>query len=644
MNERSGMKLKKQVVRRTKGFLLVVAICTSVVFAQESALGPTDPAELEAFMDGLIGAQLEAYDIAGATVSVVKDGDLFFAKGYGYADIDEKKRVIADETIFRIGSISKLFVWTAIMQLVEQGKLDLSADINTYLTDLKIPDTYDKPVTLAHLMTHTAGFEDHVIGLFARDKERLLPLGEILAQELPARVRPPGDVASYSNHGTGIAAYVVEQTSGLTWDEYVEQNILAPLGMEQTTFRQPVPEPLAAAASKGYSYGGGEFHEGDFEYVPLAPVGAAGTTATDLANFMIAHLQQGQFGDTSILDSATVRQMHGALFCHTPDVNPMSHGFIDMSMNGQWVIGHGGSTFMFNSTMALLPEHGVGLFVSYNSPGGEMAVGKVYEAFMDRYYPAGEIQTLTPTENAKNQLRRFVGSYRANRYAHRRLAKLAAVFGPVRVILTEEGALKTITGRETTRWIETAPLTFRQEDGLRTLAFREDEKRRITHMFLGDLPIIAFERVGLTELPAVHRGFAIVATILFLATVVFLPAAALVRRRYGVRLDPKSRVPLVACISAWSACLLFVVFAVGLSFVMKNPTEIVYGIPLGLKVLLVLPVLAAVLTLGEIVYTVIIWRSRKGRTCGRICYTVITLTCIVVLWQLNYWNLLGFRY
>ena len=139
MNEQSGMKLKKPVVTHIKGFLLVVAICTSAVFAQELATGPTDPVELEAFMDGLIGAHLEAYNIAGATVSVVKDGALFFGKGYGYADINEKKRVTADETLFRIGSISKLFVWTAIMQLVEQEKLDLQADINTFLTDFKIP-------------------------------------------------------------------------------------------------------------------------------------------------------------------------------------------------------------------------------------------------------------------------------------------------------------------------------------------------------------------------------------------------------------------------------------------------------------------------------------------------------------------------
>jgi len=644
MKEISDIKLKKPVAILIKGFLLVVTICTSAVFAQELSTGPTDPIELEAFMDGFIGAHLKAHNIAGATVSVVKDGALFFAKGYGYADISEKRHVRANRTLFRIASISKLFVWTSIMQLVEQGKLDLNTDINTYLSDFKIPDTYDKPVTLAHLMTHTAGFEEYIIGLFAHDKERLSPLGEILTRELPARVRVPGDVASYSNHGTGIAAYIVEQMSGLAWDDYVEQNILAPLGMELTTFRQPVPEPLAEVVSKGYSYSGGEFQEEGFEYVPLAPVGAASSTATDMATFMIAHLQLGQFGEISILDSTTARQMQETLFRHTPEVNPMSHGFVDMSMNGQWVIGHSGNTLLFHSIMALLPEHKVGLFVSYNSKDGSIAVGKVYEAFMDRYYPAGEIEALTPAENAKNRLHRFEGSYRANRYAHRRLTKLGSAFGKVKVILTDEGTLKTITPWETTRWIEIDSLTFREEDGLDRLAFRENEKGQITHMFLGTLPIIAFERILAMQQPGLHLGFGVVATILFLITVVFWPTASLIRRKYGVILDPKMCVPLPARILIWSTCLLFIVFAVGLANVLSDPTDIVYGVPLGLKVLLVLPILAVVLAIGALVYTVIIWRLRKGRTWRRIYYTVITLMCIAVIWQLNYWNLLGFRY
>ena len=342
-------------------FLLITIGFAQPAHALHTTPGPTERAELEAFMDGIVEAQLEAYNIAGAVVAVVKDGSLFFAKGYGYADLKGRNRVQADKTLFRIASISKLFIWTAVMQLVEQGKLDLDTDINTYLTHFKIPDTYDEPVTLTHLMTHTAGFEEYVTGLFAKDTDRLLPLEDILAHELPVRVRPAGDVISYSNHGTAIAAHIVEKVSGRAWDDYVEENILKPLGMDHTTFRQPVPENVSANVSKCYTYSEGEFQEEAFVYVPLAPVASASTTATDMANFMIAHLNYGRFDNSRILNDEIARQMHGALFRHAPEVNPIAHGFFDISRNGQRVIGHGGNILYFHSQMALLLEQNVGL-------------------------------------------------------------------------------------------------------------------------------------------------------------------------------------------------------------------------------------------------------------------------------------------
>ncbi len=524
--------------------------------ARHPATGPTDRAELEAFMDGIVAAQLEAYHIAGATVAVVKDGALFFAKGYGYADLNERKRVQADKTLFRIASISKLFVWTAVMQLVEQGKLDLNTDINTYLTHFKIPHTYDEPVTLAHLMTHTAGFEEYVIGLFEKDTDRLLPLGDILARELPARVRRPGDIVSYSNHGTAMAAYIVEQVSGKSWDDYVEENILRPLGMARTTFRQPVPETLSANLSKGYTYSKGEFQEETFVYVPLAPVASASTTATDMANFMIAHLNHGRLGNSRILDAKTAQQMHSALFRHAPEVNPIEHGFFDISRNGQWVIGHPGNLLYFHSLMALLPEHGIGLFVSYNTQGGNKAVANTYELFLDRYFPPGKIQAITPSANTKTQLQRFTGSYFSSRRVHRRFTKLGALLGTVKVTLSEDGVLKTI-GTETTRWIETKPLTFREENGFGTLVFREDDKGRITHMFIGDLPYMALERIGIKDSLILHVVLAVSAILLFFTTAVSWPFAALIRRRHNVKLNRRTRIPRLAYVTAWSASLLF---------------------------------------------------------------------------------------
>ena len=623
--------------------LLIITGFAQPAPALHPATGPTDPAELEAFMDGSIEAQLEAYNIAGAVVAVVKDGALFFAKGYGYADLEKRKRVQADKTLFRIASISKLFVWTTVMQLVEQRKLDLNIDINTYLTRFKIPDMYDEPVTLIHLMTHTAGFEEYVTGLFAKDSNRLLPLGDILEQELPARVRPPGDVVSYSNHGTALAAYIVEQTSGMAWDDYVEKNILRPLGMAHTTFHQPVPQPLAANLSKGYSYNDGEFHEKPFVYVPMAAVAAASSTATDMAKFMIAHLNLGKFGNSHILNVKTARRMHEALFRHAPEVNPIAYGFFDLSRNGRRVIGHGGNILYFHSPMTLLPEQKMGLFVSYNTQGGRKAARKIYKLFMDRYYPSGDIQVSSPAENSKDRLRRFTGSYFSSRRVHKRFTKLGALLETVNVKLSEDGALKTMDSK-TIRWIEMKPLTFREEYGYRTLVFREDEKGRITHMFIGDRPYKAFERIRTEDSPRLHVGFAIAAIMLYFATIISWPFATLIRWRHSVKLDAQTRIPRFAYLITWSACFLFIVVAALLAIGLRDPNAIVFGIPLWIKAVLVLVILSAIMTAGSFIYMVIIWKSGKGSIWSRVYYTAVMLAFSVTIWQLNHWNLLGFHY
>ena len=202
-----------------------------------------DRAELEAFVDGIMVANLRDKHVAGATVAVVKDGALLFAKGYGYADVAQRRPIDAERSLFRIGSTSKLFTWTAVMQLVEQGKLDLDADVNRYL-DFKIPATFPQPITLRHIMTHTPGFEEDSRDLISDDSTTLVPLGGWLATHIPGRVRPPGTFASYSNYATALAGYIVQRASGMPWDDYIEQHVLAPLGMTQTTTRQPVPARL----------------------------------------------------------------------------------------------------------------------------------------------------------------------------------------------------------------------------------------------------------------------------------------------------------------------------------------------------------------------------------------------------------------
>ncbi|HLW34038.1 MAG TPA: serine hydrolase domain-containing protein, partial [Chthoniobacterales bacterium] len=196
--------------------------------------------DLEPFFEALIPSQLRTKNLAGAVISVVKDGQVLLQKGYGYADVDAKKPVLPDQTLFRPGSISKLFTATAVMQLVEQGKLDLDRDVNGYI-DFAIPKTYPEPVTLRRLLTHTGGFEETLKNLFVGHESDLNPVGTYVANQLPARIFPPGKIPSYSNYGFTLAGYIVERVSGEKFERYVDNHILKPLKMNNSTFDQPLP-------------------------------------------------------------------------------------------------------------------------------------------------------------------------------------------------------------------------------------------------------------------------------------------------------------------------------------------------------------------------------------------------------------------
>ena len=316
-----------------------------------------DAEELEHFLDGVMSAQLESYRIPGATVAVVKDGELFFAKGYGYADLEHREPVVAEETLFRVGSVGKVFTATAVMQLAEEGKLDLNADVNTYL-DFRIPDTYPQPITLKNLLTHTSGFESLYYERLAKDPNDLLPPREWLISHMPARVSPPGEVAAYSSYGAALAGYIVARVSGEPYDQYLEEHILNPLGMAHTTAKPSMPPNIRAHTSVGYVYEDGAFKEfpdtsemgqPDLEYSDmgqpaLVPAGDMQSSATDMARFMIAHLQNGRYSNANtakarILNNSTTRQMHSTLYTPDPRLLGTTYGFFDFSDNGQrtWI-------------------------------------------------------------------------------------------------------------------------------------------------------------------------------------------------------------------------------------------------------------------------------------------------------------------
>lgn len=642
-------------------FLLLVLLSLLVAPGAVSAAGPDvqkgpessaveleSPEELEAFFDGAVAAQLAAYPVAGMSVSVVKDGEILFAKGYGYADVEAQVPVAADETLFRVASLSKLFVWTAIMQLVEAGRLDLDADVNTYL-DFQIPEAYGEPITLRHLMTHTPGFEDRALGLFLPTEEQVDPLAEHLAQNVPERVFPPGEIIAYSNYGAALAGYIVQRVSDMPFFQYAEEKIFNPLGMAQSTFRQPLPPELAANLSQGYSYQQGRFEEGTFEFIPLYPAGALSATATDMAAFMIAHLQHGRYRDARILQEESARQMRQLAFAQDPRAGGWGLGFAVAEMDGLDVVGHNGATTFFHSQLLLLPEGNVGLFISSNTDRGAVARSRLMHAFLERYYVGGELERPAIPQEFEQRAQRYTGTYFPSRMNFSSIEKLGSLAQPLQVQATGEGelAVSGLLGAEPTYWVERSPNLFAPASenlpASAKLVFQPEEGSA------EPIEYALFQQLVYIKQPAyASQGFHFtlvgISALFFLVMLVAVPVGALVHRRYRqaapALIRPNPAGARVARWLTWLFALLNLVFVIVVFVTLSDLAAVAFGLPGYLEALLVVPWISALLFLAIAAFAILSWIRRYWTLWGRIFYTLFTLVVAGYLWFLWFWNLL----
>lgn len=600
--------------------------------------------DLEAFLDGMMPAQLERENIAGAVVSVVKDGKVLFAKGYGYADMEKRQPVTPDATLFRPGSISKLFTWTSVMQLVEQGKLDLDKDVNSYI-DFTIPAAFGKPVTLRDIMTHTAGFEETARDLFVADAQHLTPLDQYLKPHLPRRIFPPFEVPAYSNYATTLAGYIVQRVSGKPFEQYVAENIYAPLEMKRTTFVQPLPEDLKPLMSAGYRKASDKAKP--FEFVEAFPAGSVSTTARDMANFMIAHLQDGKFGDKQILQPETAKRMHSRIFGSDERLNGMAHGFYEESRNGLRIIGHGGDTELFHSDLHLILAQNVGLFVSYNSAGRGEVSGRsiLFDKFLDRYFPhapapAGKIQ------DAKADAASIAGLYKVSRRFESSFLSLLTFVGEVKVAPNADGtisldALKGPNG-ELRKFEEVQPFLYREIHGQDEVAFKKDSSGR--WQFQVEIPVFIFQQVGFFENKYFNYAVLVFGLTVVLLTVVLWPVGALLRKHYAhaLTLTPsEDRFRLLVRL----VCVLFVLLFVGwLSAIAKiDDITALNSLPLWVVLFGILGVLCS---LGTIL---VVWNALKNwRTSGRWIWAklhdvALAVACLGLVWFLFAWKLMNFN-
>ncbi len=607
---------------------------------------PIEPTDLETFVDGIMAAELKAGKVAGATFVFVKDGSILLAKGYGYADVKKRKPVIAEETLFRPGSVSKLFVWTAVMQLFEQGKLDLNADVNTYLKKFQIPETFPEPVTISHLMAHTAGFEEVLNDMGARTPEKLIPLEDYLAANMPKRVYPPGKIAAYSNYGTALAGYLVELVSGMPFEAYVEDHIFRPLRMTMSTFREPLPSHLERFMSIGYSVEKGVLKAEDFELINgLYPAGSLSSTAADMAHFMIAHLQDGRFGEARILREDTARQMHAQLFTHDPRLDGNAHGFWEKSLNGLRMIEHGGDTIYFHSQLVLFPEHSLGVFVSMNTASLESDLrGHLLRSLLDRYFPVPDPPEPEPIAGFAERAKRLVGSYMLSRVVYSSYEKLMALGAQISVKVTDDKTLLTALpfGIGAQQWIETAPYSFEEIGGPGRLMFKKDDSGEFRYLYVNEYPIMAGIRAERHETPSFH--FLILGIILLVfISVLRWPVAAIFGRLCRRRRDEKPA-PRLARWTAGLMVLLQTVFIAGLALMLSDVEQLMFGVPLTMKILLGLPVISILLLIGTFLFMTSAWIRGYWTGCARFHYTLVFLSGLAFLLFLNYWNLLGWKF
>ena len=493
-----------------------------------------DADDLHAWLDGLLPYSMQRGDIAGGVIAVVKDGNVLFQKGYGYADVEKRIPMDAAKTLIRPGSTSKLFTWTAVMQLVEQHKIDLDRNVDDYL-DFKVSPAYGPPITVRDLMNHKGGFEEGLKDILAIDPQDLPSTEKYLKEHPRPLLFPPGEVPAYSNYGAALAGYIVQRVSGQPFERYVEEHILLPLGMRNSTFDQPLPERFKGAMSQGYPTASASPQA--YELIITRPAGSMTTTAADMTHFMLAHLQQGRYGDVALLSPQTTQLMHSPSESALPGFSVMAHGFFHDIKNGRTVIGHGGDSVVFHTEFDLLPEEGVGIFYTFNSRGRDNAVyglrKALFDQFMDRYFPRTSALVDPPAlASAAADAHKIAGRYQESRRVEHGFLSVFYLLQQTVIGAKPDGTIVAPrvleSGQDT--FAEVSPDLWREVGGTRELALRTVDG--VKTVIDNEDPISVLQPVPFLRSAPLNLTILCGALLIIASTALLWPISAILRWRY----------------------------------------------------------------------------------------------------------------
>lgn len=639
--------------------LALMWFALSVSFAADRSSPNDEIPPSKELLDNEISRLMQQHNTPGVVALWVRDGELVYQLVHGYGSIHGQARIHPDTSLMRIGSIAKPFAGLAALSLVEEGRLDLDADVNSYFDRKLIPETFERPVTLRHLLTHTPGFDDFSIGKSVRTREELPPLGEGVWELLPRRITPPGVIMSYSNYGVMLAGYLVERTGGAPFSEVVADRVFRPLGMDATTF-DPGGHDVARVVP-GYFPIGGELQEVPFDYLKDGPAGQMLTSTADIIRFLEFVTAPGPLPEEQQALRELFLWSSQIQFTHHPGLSD-GVGFLWMVMEwgGHRAVSHDGGYPGLMTRMMIFPDQNAALFVFTNTMNSWFVsdvTGQLVDAFLPDATPppvdvdspdtaTGYAATAATAETEPyddgRSLRDFAGHFRDTRYSRDSMTKtgiLMGMVGEMSLWVTDDGFLgmPDHTGA-TRRLVRVDTLLFASIDDDYHLAFRERDGR-ITHVFTSGRT--AMERIRFLERASIQRNFLITALLIFIGTVLFymirLPVRVL--RQKTAHLDAVSTLTLT--FSGLFVLQMLLIFFGGLSIPLHEVfTGFAYGVPDVFYVANLLPWAGLVLTAVLVVALV---RSDRSPA-GWIAPALFVLLSIAYLTSLHYWNLCGWHF
>ena len=636
------------------------------------------------FVDGVVSPYLTKHRAAGVQVAVVKDGRVLLVKGYGIDAASPEHEVDPERSLFRLGSVSKTFTWVALMQLAERGQLQLEDPVNEHLPDsLRIPDEgFKAPIRIVDLMNHTAGFEDVMQGLFTAPDRQPLPLDEQLRKYRPHRVREPGRFMAYSNYSAALAGEIIAQVSGVDFQTYVERNILAPLAMSNTTFREAyaatsgLPAPMTPQLAENKAYGfewiDSAWHAYPQEHITsMAPAGSAVSTAADMARYMMALLDPDLLERSGVLKRETSAKLREPTFQSAPGMPAIHHGFFDPPLANKTLrldkLSHAGLTLHFVSNLLLVPdlakrramERGrepsaqgsIGIFVTVNSGAGRQLVVELPERILTRYFLPPDATTADPKPVAQAtaaNLDEYAGQYRVMRRSYTGFEKTLSLPAVSTISAAPGGELRVeLIGESPAQYVQIGKDLFQQTDGGATIAFARDSSGAVTHLLAS---WGALDRMGFLQSPKWMQLSVGAATLISLCVIIAAAWRRYRRARSTSRLqesmlERRSAQIMLSAAIAWLASMA-AFFAWRLS--MSNPQTreaAAFAYPqTSLKFALAVILVATVLMSLSTVSAVVIWRQGSWSVGRKVLHSIAAAVFAALIFTLVQWNAVGFQY